>query len=217
MNDRIRHPSEGAEHPAGAPLIEGAAAPARALRADAQRNLDALLRAALEVFAAEGVDAPVRTIAERAGVGIGTVYRHFPNRSDLIVAVFRREVDACAEAASELAGEHQPFEALSLWVQRVVEFVAVKRGLSAALNSGDPAYAPLHDYLTGQLGPALQMLLDSAAAAGEMRAGIDGADLLPAIASLCHPPRDSEPNPARAQRMVALLVDGLRYGAAFDA
>ena len=217
MNDLSRHTSEDAEHPAGAPLIEGAEGPARPLRVDAQRNLDALLRAALEVFAAEGVDAPVRTIAERAGVGIGTVYRHFPNRSDLIVAVFRREVDACAQAAPELAAEHEPIRALSLWVQRAVQFVAVKRGLSAALNSGDPAYAPLHDYLTGQLGPALQMLLDSAAAAGEVRAGIDGADLLQAIASLCHPPRDSEPDPSRAQRMVALLVDGLRYGAAVNA
>ncbi len=84
----------------------------RRLRADARRNIDALLEAAKAVFLASGVDAPVREIAEKAGVGIGTIYRHFPQRSDLIVGVFRREVDACVHAASALASEHEPDEAL---------------------------------------------------------------------------------------------------------
>ncbi len=83
----------------------------RPVRADARRNLDALLQGALAVFAVSGVDAPVREIAERAGVGVATVYRHFPQRSDLIAAVFRREIDACADAAPVLADEHAPFEA----------------------------------------------------------------------------------------------------------
>ena len=87
----------------------------RRVRADAQRNLDALLEAAKAVFATSGVDAPVREIAEKAGVGIGTVYRHFPQRSDLIAAVFRHEIDACAEAAPLLAAEHAPGEALAKW------------------------------------------------------------------------------------------------------
>src|ERR1700756_4982660 len=100
----------------------------RHLRADAQRNLDALLQSALAVFAASGVDAPVRQIAETAGVGVGTVYRHFPQRSDLIVAVFRREVDACADAASVLAAEHEPGEALARWVQRSIAFISAKSG-----------------------------------------------------------------------------------------
>src|SRR3954468_20286786 len=80
------------------------------VRADAQRNIDALLEAALTVFATSGVDAPVREIAEKAGVGIGTVYRHFPQRADLVAAVFRHEIDACADAASALATEHGPGE-----------------------------------------------------------------------------------------------------------
>src|ERR1700760_4003541 len=84
----------------------------RAMRADAQRKMDSLLKAATEVFAESGVDAPVREIATRAGVGLGTVYRHFPQRSDLIVAVFQREVDACADAAAFLAAEHEPGEGL---------------------------------------------------------------------------------------------------------
>src|SRR6476659_2372864 len=115
--------------------------PSRPVRADAQRNIDALLEAALAVFATSGGDAPVREIAEQAGVGIGTVYRHFPQRADLVAAVFRHEIDACADAASVLATEHGPGEALARWMQRYAAFIATKHGLAAALHSGDPAYS----------------------------------------------------------------------------
>src|SRR5947208_15378139 len=110
-------------------------APSRPVRADARRNTDALLDAALAVFATSGVDAPVREIAEKAGVGVGTVYRHFPQRADLIAAVFRREMDACADAAPILAAEYAPFEALANWLQRYAVFVGTKRGLANALHS----------------------------------------------------------------------------------
>jgi AcrR family transcriptional regulator len=183
----------------------------RRLRADAKRNIDALLEAAMAVFATSGVDAPVREIAEKARVGIGTIYRHFPQRSDLIVAVFRREVDACADAAAVLASEHQPGEALARWMQRYVDFIAAKRGLATALHSGNPAYATLPAYFQKRLQPALQTLLEAAAAAGEVRAGVEPNDLLRAVASLCAPAHDG--NPAQPRRMVALLADGLRYGA----
>jgi Bacterial regulatory proteins, tetR family len=105
----------------------------RRVRADAQRNTDALLEAALAVFATSGVDAPVREIAQKAGVGIGTVYRHFPQRSDLIAAVFRHEIGACAEAAPLLAAEHAPGEALAKWLQRYAASIAIKRGFAPAL------------------------------------------------------------------------------------
>src|ERR1700733_3466976 len=118
----------------------------RRLRADAQRNIDALLQAAMAVFAKSGVDAPIREIAERAGVGVGTLYRHFPQRSDLIAAVFRREIDACADLAPILADQHEPFEALANWMQRYAAFIATKRGLATALHSGDPAFDTLHGY-----------------------------------------------------------------------
>lgn len=183
----------------------------RHLRADAKRNLDALLQSAMAVFATSGVDAPVRQIAEKAGVGVGTVYRHFPQRSDLIVAVFRREVDACADAAVALAAEHEPGEALARWMQRYVDFISAKRGLAAALHSGNPAYDTLPAYFEKRLRPALQTLLEAAAAAGEMRAGVEPDDLLRAVASLCALVHKG--NPTHAQRMVALLADGLRYGA----
>ena len=106
----------------------------RPLRADAQRNLDSLLQAAMAVFATSGVDAPVREIAEQAGVGVGTLYRHFPQRSDLVVAVFRNEVDACADAASVLSAEYAPGDAMARWMQRYVEFIAAKRGVAVAVN-----------------------------------------------------------------------------------
>jgi len=183
----------------------------RHVRADAQRNIDALLKAAMEVFASAGVDAPVREIAAQAGVGIGTIYRHFPRRSDLIVAVFCREVDACAEAAAVLAAEHRPGEALARWMQRYLDFISAKRGLAAALHSGDPAYDSLPAYFQKRLRPALKALLGAATAAGEIRAGVEPNELLHAVASLCKSPRDG--NPAHPRRMVALLMDGLRYGA----
>ena len=195
---------------------EGSPPPDRAdrrVRADARRNIDALLEAAKGVFIASGVDAPVREIAEKAGVGIGTIYRHFPRRSDLIVGVFRREVDACAEAAAALAAEHQhePGEALARWMQRFVDFISAKRGLAAALHSGDPAYNALPAYFDERLRPALQGLLGAAAAAGLVRVDVEPYDLLRAVASLCNPGHDVGPDHAR--RMVALLIDGLRHGA----
>ena len=187
-------------------------AAARPMRADAQRKMGALLQAATEVFQESGVDAPVRAIAERAGVGLGTVYRHFPQRSDLIKAVFQSRVDACADAAPELAGKYEPGEALARWMQRYVEFIATKRGLASALHSGDPAYSALPKLFNTRLLPALTMLLETAVAAGAVRPGMDAEELLHAVANLCRVSHEKEP--AYARRMVALLVDGLRYGAA---
>ena len=180
-------------------------------RADARRNLDALLEAALAVFATSGVDAPVREIACKAGVGVGTLYRHFPERSDLVVAVFRREVDACAAAAPILAAEHEPGEALERWMQRYAGFIAAKRGLAAALHSGNPAFDPLPAYFHQRLEPTLRGLLEAAAAVGSVRTDFAAEELLGAVASLCM--HAYKQGPEQARRMVALLVDGLRHGA----
>jgi len=183
----------------------------RRVRADAQRNINALLQSAMMVFATSGVDAPVREIAEKAGVGVGTVYRHFPQRSDLIVAVFRHEVDACADAAADLSVQYEPGEALARWMQRYVDFIANKRGLAAALGSGNPEYATLPAYFEKRLNPVLRTLLETAAAAGEVRADVEPYDLLRAAASLCTGIHNGDSKFTR--QMVALLVDGLRYRA----
>ncbi|MET7720117.1 TetR/AcrR family transcriptional regulator [Streptomyces mirabilis] len=185
--------------------------PRKRLRADAQRSTDALLTAAAEVFATSGVDAPVREITAKAGVGAGTLYRHFPQRSGLIAAVFRHEVDACADAAPSLAARHEPAEALAKWLQRFAGFIATKRGLSAALHSRDPAYDTLPSYFQQRFMPVLGALLDTAAKAGEIRSDVDPEDLLVATRNLTLPAQ--EDGNGHTPRMIALLVDGLRYGA----
>lgn len=192
------------------PPANARAASERSVRADARRNSDALLEAALAVFTTSGVDAPVREIAARAGVGVGTVYRHFPQRSDLIVAVFQHQVDACANAAQTLAAAHGPGEALALWLQRFANFIATKRGLATALHSGDPAYNALPAYFEERLRPALRGLLTAAVATGEVRGDVDPDDLLWAVGSLC---MSSQGDHDFTRRMVALLIDGLRYNA----
>lgn len=199
---------EHGDNPGAPETPTGRSTSGRRVRADAQRNITAVLDAAKAVFAVSGVDAPVREIAARAGVGLGTIYRHFPQRSDLVVAVFQQEVDACAAAAPTLAAAHEPDAALVRWLHRYTSFIATKRGLAAALHSGDPAFEPLPAYFQQHLVPALESLLESAASAGAIRADIEPYDLLQAVANLCLP-ADS----GHAQRMVDLLIDGLRYGA----
>lgn len=192
----------------------GGGVPARARRADARQNVDALLEAAKAVFAESGVDAPVRTIAERAGVGVGTVYRHFPLRSDLISAVFRREMDACVDAAAELEASFAPGEALDRWILRYTDFVAAKQGLAGALHSGDPAYEPLAESFSTRLAPTLDRLLAAARDAGAIAQEVDPSEFLGAVANLCHGTGPSTRGGAHAERMVRLLLAGLRTPAA---
>ncbi|MDL2410005.1 TetR/AcrR family transcriptional regulator [Rhizobium calliandrae] len=181
----------------------------RRRRADAQRNIGSLIQTASEVFAEAGMDVPIREIADRAGVGVGTLYRHFPTRSDLVVAVFRREVDEAVEAAKILAAQHPPGEALERWVAHYVDFIAAHRGLAAAFNSGDPALEGLPAHFQERLGPLVQNLLDAAAANGDTRPGVPANELLHGIGMLCVPPMCGEPTDP--QRMVGLFMDGLRY------
>jgi len=187
----------------------------RRMRADAQRNVDALINAARTVFDTSGVDAPAKEIADRAGVGVGTLYRHFPLRSDLVKAVVESGIDACAAAGRQLSAVHEPGEALAEWLRRYTEFLGTKRGLAPALHSGDPAYEALPGYFREKLGPALTALLDAAAAAGAVRDDVSAQDLLYAIANLCMPVPGEGPEYSR--RMVALLVDGLRTAPPRDA
>ena len=192
------------------PQEEGApeSRPTRGKRADAQRNLDRLLQAAMEVFAESGVDAPVRDIAERAGVGVGTFYRHFPQRADLIVAVLKSQIDACADAAPLLAAAHPPADALAEWMQRYAGFIVTKRGLSAALDRENANNPALFEYFFGRLRPALAGLLATAVEQGAIRPGYEADELLRAAATLCK--ASPEDDTATARKMVGLLVDGLR-------
>jgi AcrR family transcriptional regulator len=180
----------------------------RPLRADARRNLEALVGAAKSVFSRSGVDAPAKEIADQAGVGVGTLYRHFPRRSDLVVAVFKHEVDACADAAGPLAEGNPPFEALTLWLYRFTDFVSTKHGLAQALHSGDPAFDELPAYFRARFGPALATLLAAASDAGAIDSELTVDELLYAVARLCQPIGDAGDDQSR--RLVGVLVNGLR-------
>lgn len=184
----------------------GHAAPRK--RADARRNEETLLDAAAAVFVEAGVDAPVRDIAARAGVGVGTIYRHFPTRADLIVAVYRHQVEACAEAGPRLLAESDsPHEALTRWIDLFVDFLVTKRGLAEALQSDDAAFATLHDYFLDRLLPVCDELLRAAAEAGEITAGQDAYELMRGVGNLCI---GGDGNPRYdARRMVGLVILGL--------
>lgn len=181
------------------------------IRADARRSEEALLKAARQVFLEAGVDAPIRTIAAQAGVGLATLYRRFPTRADLVSAVFRREIDACADAAPSLAITRTPTEALEDWLRLYTEFLATKQGLAAALHSGDPAFASLPDHFRARFEPALGLLLGAAATAGTIRTDIAAPDLLRGIGNLSV--ASGNDGRAHIDRMVGLIMDGLRYGA----
>lgn len=180
----------------------------RRQRSDAKRNVVALLEAAKTVFASSGVDAPAKEIADLAGVGVGTLYRHFPRRSDLIVAVLRHEIDACADAADSVSAELEPWEALTTWIDRFTKFVGTKRGLASALNSGDPAFDDLPQYFMEHLEPALDGLLGAAKENGKLRTDVSAKDILLTVALMVQPvPGEDLPF---NERMIRIFTDGLR-------
>jgi AcrR family transcriptional regulator len=177
-------------------------------RADARRNEQALLTAAAAVFVVSGVEAPVRDIAAKAGVGMGTIYRHFPTRADLVIAVYRHQVEACAEAGPALlASSSTPHVALTQWVDLFVDFLITKHGLAAALQSDNARFEALHAYFLDRLVPVCAQLLDAAAAAGQIRPDMDAYGLMRGIGSLCVGIDGDSRYDAR--RMVGLLIAGL--------
>lgn len=178
-------------------------------RADARRNEETLLDAAAAAFVASGVNAPVRDIAARAGVGVATIYRHFPTRADLIVAVYRHQVEACAEAGPTLlANSKTPHAALARWINLFVDFLVTKHGLAEALQSDDAAFKALHAHFLDRLLPVCGQLLDAAATAGEIRSDIEAYELLRGVGNLCIGADNNTRYDAR--RLVELVITGLR-------
>ncbi|WP_328768023.1 TetR/AcrR family transcriptional regulator [Streptomyces sp. NBC_00286] len=179
-------------------------------RKDARRNKEALLDAAASVFVTSGVEAPVRDIATKAGVGLGTIYRHFPTRADLIIAVYRHQVDACAEAGPALlATSASPHAALAQWINQFVDFLVTKHGLAAVLQSDNAGFEALHAYFLDRLVPVCTALLEAAAEAGEIRSDLEAYELMRGVGNLCIG-ADSDPD-YDARRLVELLIAGLRH------
>ena len=173
---------------------EGTGQAPRSRRADARRNKETLLNAAAEVFVTSGVEAPVRDIAAKAGVGLGTIYRHFPTRADLIVAVYRHQVEACAEAGPALlASSPTPYAALGQWIDLFVDFLVTKHGLSGG--------EALHKYFLDQLLPVCDELLTAAGITD-----VQALEFMHAIGNLCIGGTDERYD---ARRMVALFLAGV--------
>jgi AcrR family transcriptional regulator len=187
-----------------------AAKPVRKPRADAVRNRERLLETAADIFSVGGPDASLEAVARRAGVGIGTLYRHFPTREALFEAVYRREVDQLSERAERLANEFEPVEALRRWLHANVRLVATKKGMVAALALA--AYRPseLHAYSADRLTKAVGSLLDRAVRAGEIRADITPEDLLRALVGVSYNVSDTPDWRKTALRLADVFVDGLR-------
>jgi AcrR family transcriptional regulator len=192
------------------PDEEKTVAPARPLRADARRNRDRLLDAAVRAFSQEGPDVTLDAIAKDAGVGIGTLYRHFPTREALVEAAYRNELARLCEAASDLLGAMPPDRATRIWMDRFVDYMTTKRGMADALRAviasgGDP-YAHSRDRLID----AITTLLRASAAAGTVRPDVEPGDMLASLSGVSLITSDPGKR-EQAGRLLDLLMDGLRY------
>lgn len=194
-------------------IAEQSAAPApKPLRADAQRNRERLVEVAAQAFATDGVDASLEEIARRAGVGIGTLYRHFPTREHLVEIVYRREVEGLCHAADDLARDLPSDIALEQWMQRFVDYIATKRGLATSLRLLLNTNSTLFSDSSGRVTLALRGLVEKAAASGTIRADVDASDVLHALGGIYSAPNTPDWRD-RSGRLVKLLMDGLRFGA----
>lgn len=180
----------------------------RGARADARRNHEQLLKTASTLFREKGVMVPMKDIAREAGIRVGTLYRHFPHRADLIAAVFRNEVDECAMAAERLCQEFSSCEALERWIALYVQLIVTKRGLASVLHSGESAYADLPAYFETRLVSSLEKLLPHVT--GNIRDNTLATDILRGIALLCAPAAKGDL--LQTQRLVKLFLKGIRAG-----
>jgi AcrR family transcriptional regulator len=178
-------------------------------RADAVRNRERVLEAAKVVFNAGGPEASLEAVAKRAGVGIGTLYRHFPTRESLFEAVYRREVQQLGDLAEQLKNDAAPVDALRRWLRSNVELVATKKGMSAALALVAHAPPELYAFSFDRLTRAVGALLERAIAAGEIRADISPEDLLRALIGMCYL-HDQPGWQNSVMRLVDVFIDGLR-------
>lgn len=190
-------------------IDEGKAATARKPRADAQRNRIRLLQTAKAAFAEKGPGASLDEIARTAGVGAGTLYRHFPTRDALIEAVYRNETEQLVAAATRLAETHSPTAALREWLLVFVDYMTTKQGMYEALNSIVGGPSELYSASTEQMKRAIAKLIDRAVASGDIRLDIDPLDLLRALAGVANTSAGPAGKQA-AKRMVDILVAGLK-------
>ena len=179
----------------------------RPLRADARRNYERLVVAAREAFTEHGAEAHLDDIARRANVGPGTLYRHFPNREVLLAAVYRDDVEALTARADELAERLPPWDALDAWLRLQLEYIKAKRGLGSAVKTMLSNDSETLAWCRDTMRAALRRLLTSAQEAGAVRADVDATEVLRLVHGVGIA---SEPVPDQADRLLTLVLDGLR-------
>lgn len=189
-----------------------AATAPRPLRADAQRNRDRVLEAAVRAFSNENADVPLEKIARDAGVGIGTLYRHFPTREALVEAAYRNEVARLCDSTNELLAEMPPDEALRAWMGRFLDYMATKRGMADALRALIATGANPYAQSRGRLLAAISALVDAGKTAAVVREDIEPADVLVSLSGVSLVAGEPQQRD-QAQRLLDLLMDGLRHGA----
>ncbi len=178
-------------------------------RADAQRNRDRLIAVAKAAFTTGGAEISLDEVAKAAGVGVGTLYRHFPTRDDLIAAVYRTEVERLATAATRLAREQPPLEALREWMRLFVDYIAAKHLIAPVLNSTVEGASAIYAATGDQVKGAIRDLVDRAVASGELRPDIDPIDLLRALVGVANVAASPDWK-ASALRLVDILIAGSR-------
>ena len=182
----------------------------RPMRADAQRNYARLLDAASAAFVAHGADdVSLEEIARLAGVGIGTLYRHFPTRQALLEAVYTDQVESLSARAEELRETESPADALADWMRALVKFSSTKRSMTTALLATLGTDSELLSSCTKQIKGAAEALLARAQQAGVVRPDADAMDLIRLVHAV-NIATEKAPDPGQADRMLALILDGLR-------
>ena len=190
--------------------VAGPPAGDRPQRADAQRNRERLIAAAREVFAEQGAVASMEAIARRAGVGVGTLYRHFPNRIDVVEAVYSTDVEQLAGAARSAVAELEPWPAVVAFFDAFLRYAQTKQTLLTELQLAFEKNPALRSHSRELIDAAFDLVIDRAKSAGVIRGDVDGADVTQLVSPVCTNPAVS---PEQRQRLVSMILDGLRYPA----
>ncbi len=189
------------------------APPPGPMRADARRNRQLLLRAALAAFTEHGADdVSLEEIARRAGVGIGTLYRHFPTRQELLESVYRDQVEALCALAADLLGEPSPADALGTWLRAMIAFSTTKRSLVTSMLATMDKTSEVFSACSSVIRQAVESLLVRAQEAGEIRRDVDAADVMRLSHALTVATERAPHDPGQAERLLGLMLDGLRAG-----
>jgi AcrR family transcriptional regulator len=189
------------------PPVTDDGGPVRPMRADARRNYDKLVAAAREVFLQQGGGASLEAIAKQAGVGVGTLYRHFPKRIDIVEAVYREDVDGLLSSAKEFAADLEPWPALVAWLEAFVRYANTKRTFLNELHEAFEENPQLRINSRERMEAAIDLVLRPAQDAGVVRTDLDGSDLMQLLASMC---MSASLKPGQSERLLVMIQDGLR-------